>query len=235
MRHTAKISAYLQSMFPLRSFGATLCFFVLSTLVVRSDTITLQPVAIGYQQAFGSFIQNDLVIGGNGFSDHSVLEFALPASIPPGTELVNATLTLTPHVGVTYANTSAHFSWFISGYAGDGIAQISDLALGSPLTPNMTAGPDDLDFPHQFDVTSFVSGLTISNQPYAGFGLHTVFADGLEIYFGRTDNPVTNESAPLLLLSFEPVPEPSALMFLLVGMLTLFGTKFVVPVCLHRS
>lgn len=150
-------------------------------------------------------------INNNGFSSYrTALEFNL-SSIPPNSTILSATL------DVFLGFVEGTRSLMLHGYAGDGSVQLADFSrngfvAGALLPPG---GSTEL----MLDATGFIQGLVNGGNAFAGFNLREDPANVPNFtVFGIEMNGVV---APQLSINFVPVPEPSVMGLLGIGLLSL--------------
>ena len=201
---------------------AFLMLFV--TRRAESETTILKPADVGILRG-GVFSHGDPGVGREGFSgslDQGVIEFQLPI-FPTAVVISSVTLILDPYLAIESGSETSQITWRIDGYPGDGHADSSDLASGVPLTGPMVIDPNKLDLGKDqlFDVTAFVTGLIDSNQAFAGFVARTMLVsgpsnEGFEYFFARDSGPLSAH-APELRIDYQTVPEPNAVVLLLLS------------------
>lgn len=142
-----------------------------------------------------------------------VLEFQLPQI--GRSMLESATLHLTDR-GIGHGGVDEVFLR-VDGYSGNGVVDVSDFAASSLITqlqyPNDTFGVP----PINVDVTSFVRDILASSGSFAGFALRT--APYVSFYVVSSDHSYPSVR-PTLELSFAAVPEPNAVLQLIVALLS---------------
>jgi hypothetical protein len=100
----------------------------------------------------------------------------------------------------------------LSGYVGNGIADLSDYGSGGYLGDQYPKYPDRIEF----DVTQFVKKLVSNHDDFAGFGIR-IAGKG-----GKVNINNTYYSEPLLIIETadvaEPVPEPTTIFGSAIGL-----------------
>jgi hypothetical protein len=150
-------------------------------------------------------------INNNGFTSlRTALEFNI-SSIPAGSSIVFATLDL------RFVFVEGTRSLMLHGYAGDGTIQLDDFSrngfvAGAVLPPG---GNTEL----MLDATGFIQGLVNSHNAFAGFNLREDPANVPNFTVFRIE--MTGPAAPLLSINFVPVPEPSVICLLGLGLISL--------------
>ena len=199
---------------------ALLIFALMPAISVQAAGIDLDHVSlatgvdIGEQDGvFDNFtIPNEGSINNNGWTSFRTgFEFDV-AGLPAGS-VESALLTM------TIANWEGQRSLEVHGYAGNGVVELSDLALdhllaSTAITPVFT----DL----VFDVTSFITDLRASDVAYAGFNLREEPANTANyVVMGLVGNPVLSVEYS------EPIPEPSTFALMGLGVIGVALARFL--------
>jgi hypothetical protein len=149
-------------------------------------------------------------VDNNGFTSlRTDLEFNL-SPIPVGSTVSTATLSV--HIGFVEGTRSL----VLNGYAGDGAIQLIDFSRDGLVGSAILAGTShDL----MFDATGFIRGLIGGGNVFAGFNFREDPANIPNFTIFNID--MTGPAAPLLSINFVPVPEPSAIWPLAIGLIIL--------------
>jgi hypothetical protein len=141
------------------------------------------------------------IVGGNSSAEYrSVLEFSL-AGLPAGSVINSAVLNLYT-VAWSFSGTQT-MSMYVHSYAGNGIAELSDLyvthPVAGPFTMTSTSTPRSL----AVDLTTAIADLENSNAAYAGLVLRVsdVPSADYTIQWGSQDTGII-ESRPTLQIAY---------------------------------
>jgi hypothetical protein len=128
-----------------------------------------------------------------------ILEFSLP-SLPAGSTITEAWLNLTVQ---SQTGSSEHVATNIFGFAGNGVAELSDLGLPADLLFDHfgLGGPSVGERLNSLDVTEFVQSLWSSGQIFVGFTLFNVDDD-------HVNSQLKIRETPTLQFSYEMPPSP---------------------------
>lgn len=161
---------------------------------------------------FDAFVPLNLgSVDNNGYTSfRTALEFNL-SSVPFGSTVHAATLTLRPGFIEGTRSLALH------GYAGDGTVQLMDFSVdGLVAHAILTSTTSDALV---LDATGFITGLISRGEGFAGFNLREAPANLLN--FGVIGIDMTGSTAPRLFIEYVPVPEPSGVCLLGIGLMSL--------------
>jgi hypothetical protein len=182
-----------------------------------ADTINLGFVAAATAEDFGpqdgvfdAFVPlNFGSINNNGYdSFRTAMEFNI-SSIPAGSIIQSATLIVNANVFEGTRNLA------LDGYAGDGLVQLLDFSRDGLVGHKILTPGTSQNL--VFDATGFISSLVGSGSAFVGFNFRENPPN--DSNFTVFDIDMAGQSAPLLSIEFDPVPEPS--------MTSLFGMGLV--------
>jgi hypothetical protein len=153
-------------------------------------------------------------------ADDAILEFSIApiSGLPHGATILSATLSL----DIAGARTSTAVpDLSINGYGdGDGVVGLGDFRKATTTLGQTGPLPDgdsgSLALPFDFNVTAFLQSLVDGKTPAAGFHLEGPAADSQIAIWGSAANDPNLR--PLLSISFAPVPEPSSLVLVGLGL-----------------
>lgn len=147
---------------------------------------------------------------GSGFRIQARLaEFNISSLFMPPNTIIKSAVFQDKLSGIVAGNSNNPFSLGISGYIGNGIAEVSDIDQNGVVSTSLDISSLPRGATLNFDVTTFVNQQVSNGNPFVGFGIFT--SDFSTVSLKGTDALGRSALVIETVDATEPVPEPTTI------------------------